>query len=202
MNTNSRTFGRTIWVAIRSMVIITIVLGPIYCLAITGVGQLIFPEKANGSMVEDSHGTAVGSSLIAQSFSDKKGNPLPQYFQPRPSAAGDGYDGANSSGSNLGPENPDLIKAIKERRQQVATFNHVSQAQVPPDAVTASGSGLDPDISPDYADIQEDRVAQARLLPVSTVKKLVQAYTHDRELGFLGEPTVDVLDLNLALDKL
>jgi len=183
------------------MVIITIVLGPIYCLAITGIGQLTFPDKTNGSMVEDSHGTIVGSSLIAQSFNGKNGKPLPQYFQPRPSAAGDGYDGASSSGSNLGPANPNLTKAIKERRQQVATFNHVSQAQVPPDAVTASGSGLDPDISPDYADIQEDRVAQARRLPVSTVKKLVKENTHNRELGFLGEPTVDVLDLNLALDQ-
>lgn len=202
MSTNSRTVGRTIWVSIRSMVIITLVLGPIYCLAITGVGQLIFHHQANGSMVHDSHGTAVGSSLIGQSFSDKKGNPLPQYFQPRPSAAGDGYDAASSSGSNLGPENPDLIKSIKERKQHVATFNHVGQPQVPPDAVTASGSGLDPDISPAYADIQEDRVAQARHLPVSTVRNLVEENTHGRDLGFLGEPTVNVLDLNLALDKL
>jgi K+-transporting ATPase ATPase C chain len=202
MSTNSRSLGRTIGVAIRSMVIITLVLGPIYCLVITGVGQLIFHDKANGSMIENSQGAVVGSSLIGQSFSDSKGNPLPRYFQPRPSAAGDGYDGAASSGSNLGPENPDLIKAIKERKQQVATFNHVSQAQVPADAVTASGSGLDPDISPDYAAIQEARVAHARNVPVSTIKKLVQDNTHGRELGFLGDPTVNVLELNLALDKL
>lgn len=202
MSSNFRTLGRTIAVAVRSMVIITIVLGPIYCLVITGVGQLIFHGQANGSMVQNSNGTVVGSSLIAQSFSDKFGNPLPRYFQPRPSAAGDGYDGAGSSGSNLGPENPHLIKVIKKRRQQIATFDHVSQAQVPPDAVTASASGLDPDISPAYADLQEDRVARARRLPVSTVKKLVQENTHGRELGFLGEPTVDVLDLNVALDNL
>jgi len=202
MNTNTRTLGRTILVAIRSMVIITVVLGPIYCLAITGVGQLVFHGNANGSMAENSRGTVVGSTLIAQSFSDKKGDPLPQYFQPRPSAAGDGYDGAGSSGSNLGPENPDLVKAIKQAKRQVATFNHVGQAQVPPDAVTASGSGLDPDISPAYAGIQEDRVAKARHLPLDTVKTLVHDNTHGRELGFLGEPTVDVLQLNLALDKL
>jgi len=202
MNTNTRSIARTIGVAVRSMVIITLVLGPLYCLAITGVGQLIFHGSANGSMVENSRGAVVGSSLIGQSFSDSKGDPLAQYFQPRPSAAGDGYDGAGSSGSNLGPENPDLIKSIKQRRQQVATFNHVSQAQVPPDAVTASGSGLDPDISPAYAAIQEDRVARARQLPVSTVQKLVQEHTSGRTLGFLGEPTVNVLELNLALDRL
>ncbi|GAB3919004.1 potassium-transporting ATPase KdpC subunit [Microlunatus endophyticus] len=202
MTTNTRSIGRTVGVAVRSMVIITLVLGPLYCLVITGVGQLIFHGNANGSMVENNHGAVVGSTLIGQSFSDSKGNPLAQYFQPRPSAAGDGYDGAGSSGSNLGPENPELIKSIAQRRQQVATFNRVSRAQVPPDAVTASGSGLDPDISPAYAKIQEDRVARARQLPISTVQQLVQEHTSGRVLGFLGEPTVNVLELNLALDKL
>ncbi len=130
------------------------------------------------------------------------GNPLPQYFQPRPSAAGTGYDAGASSGSNYGPNNTDLIAAITKRKAQVAQFNGVSPDQVPPDAVTASGSGLDPDISPEYAQIQVDRVARARNLPVAQVQQLVAAQTREPALGYIGGPTVNVLELNLALDRL
>lgn len=203
MNTNIRDLNRTIGTAIRAMVIITVVLGPLYCLAITGVGQLIFPDQADGSLLDNSRGDVIGSRLIGQNFTDRHGRPLPQYFQPRPSAAGTaGYDGAGSSGSNLGPENPELLKTIKERKEEIATFNHIDPAAVPPDAVTASGSGLDPDISPGYARLQADRVARARHLPAQTVQRLVAGHIRGRALGFLGEPTVNVLELNLALDRL
>ncbi|MBN9169857.1 MAG: potassium-transporting ATPase subunit C [Microbacterium sp.] len=139
----------------------------------------------------------------AESFADAKGNPLPQWFQPRPSAAGKtGYDGTSSGGSNLGPENKDLITAITERRAQIAAFNGVSPDEVPADAVTASGSGLDPHISPAYALLQVDRVAAARDLPAATVRALVEAHIQSRDLGFLGEPRVNVLELNQALQGL
>jgi len=166
-----------------------------------------FNHQANGSMVSF-HGRVVGSSLLCQEFTDAKGNPLVQYFQPRPSAAipsptpkGDyGCDPTFSSASNYGPNNPALITAIKQRLQQVASFNHVSTAQVPPDAVTTSGSGLDPDISPPYAAIQVNRIAAARHVSPAAIQALVSQYTQGRTLGFLGEPRVDVLNLNIALD--
>lgn len=201
MNMSTRQAGRTIWVATRAMVLFTIVLGIVYTLAITLIGQLALPAQANGSVVTDTQGSPVGSSLIGQSFADAEGNPIPEYFQPRPSAAGDGYDGGASSGSNYGPENADLIAAITERKAQVAEFNGVSEAEVPVDAVTASSSGLDPDISPEYAAIQVARVAEARDLSVDEVQELVDAATNGRTLGYLGEPTVNVLELNLALDQ-
>jgi K+-transporting ATPase ATPase C chain len=202
MNTSTRSAGRTLWVAVRAMAVFTVLLGVVYTLVITGIGQLIVPWQANGSVVKNADGDVVGSSLIGQSFLDADGNPLPEYFQPRPSAAGDGYDGAASSGSNFGPENEDLIAAIAERKAQVAEFNGVSEDQVPADAVTASSSGLDPHISPEYAQIQIDRVAEARNLPVERVRELVAAHTQGRDLGYLGEPRVNVLELNLALDEL
>lgn len=188
-------------VALRALLVLTVMLGIAYPLAMTGVGQVAFNHQANGSLVEV-NGKTVGSSLIGQNFTDAKGNPLPQYFQPRPSAAGDGYDANASSGSNLGPNNPDLIKAIKERRAQVATFNHVSPSAVPADALTASGSGLDPDISVAYADLQVRRVAQARGLSPAAVQHLVDTMTKGRALGVLGEPRVNVLELNVALNAL
>jgi K+-transporting ATPase ATPase C chain len=194
--------GRVYWVAIRAMVMFTLVVGVAYTLVITGIGQLVLPAQADGSAVRNSHGTVVGSALIGQTFSGSDGNPLPAYFQPRPSAAGTGYDASASSGSNWGPENPDLIKAITDRKAQVAAFDGVGLDQVPPDAVTASASGLDPDISPAYAAIQVARVAQARNLPADQVRSLVAANTQGRALGFLGEPTVNVVQLNLALDRL
>ncbi|MGV8846306.1 potassium-transporting ATPase subunit KdpC [Tessaracoccus sp.] len=198
---SSRTGLRTTLVALRSMVILTLVLGVAYPLVITALGTVLLPGRSGGSTVEVA-GAVVGSSLIGQSFTDAEGNPLPEYFQSRPSAAGDGYDGAASSGSNLGPENPDLITAIKERKQQVADFNSVDPSAVPPDAVTASSSGLDPHISREYAQLQAARVAEARSLPEAEVKELVEASIAPRELGFLGEETVNVLQLNVALDSM
>ena len=197
----TRTTARTYWVAIRAMLLFTLVLGVGYTAVITGIGQVILPAQANGSVVR-SGDEVVGSALIGQSFADADGNPLPEWFQPRPSAAGDGYDAGASSGSNLGPENEDLIAAIEERKAQVAEFNGVPESEVPADAVTASASGLDPHISPEYARLQVARVAEARGLPESEVLDLVESRIQARDLGYLGEPTVNVLQLNLALDEL
>jgi len=192
----------------RALLVFTVICGLIYPAVMVGVGQLAFHNQANGSMVSY-NGRVVGSGLLCQEFVDAKGNPLPQYFQPRPSDAVNpsdktdcGCDPGYSAASNLGPNNPDLVKLIKQRQQAIAAFDHVSVSQIPPDAVTASGSGLDPDISPQDAAIQVDRVAAARHLPVSEVEELVAKYTTGRTLGFLGEPTVNVLELNIALDQL
>lgn len=199
MASSSRSFLRSTGVAVRLTLLSTVVLGVAYPLAVWGVGQAAFHDQANGSMVTDSSGKVVGSSLIGQSFAGKGAD---RWFQSRPSAAGeDGYDANASSGSNLGPNNPDLRKAVEERREAVAKVDGVSAADVPADAVTASGSGLDPDISPEYARQQVARVAAARGLSESTVRRLVDQHTEARQLGFLGEPVVDVLELNLALAK-
>lgn len=200
MNTANRTLVRTIWVATRTMALFTAVLGLLYTVAITGVGQLVTPGQANGSLVHNAAGDPVGSALLGQPFTDAAGNPLPEYFQPRPSATD--YDGAASSASNYGPENADLLALIAARKADVAAFNGVSAEAVPPDALTASASGLDPHISPEYAEIQVQRVAAARELPVDQVRALVAAHTEVRMLGFLGESTVNVLELNVALDAL
>ncbi|BEP15072.1 potassium-transporting ATPase subunit KdpC [Acidothermaceae bacterium B102] len=186
--------------ALRTLLVLTVVLGLGYPLAATGIAQLVASGQANGSMVA-SHGKVVGSSLIGQNFSDAKGNPLAIYFQPRPSAAGKGYDPTSTSASNLGPNDTDLVKAINDRRAAIAAFDGVAPASVPADAVTASASGLDPDISPAYAYEQVNRVAAARHLSVAAVLALVKAHVQGRTLGFLGEPRVDVLTLNIALDK-
>jgi K+-transporting ATPase ATPase C chain len=150
----------------------------------------------------------VGSGLLCQEFTDAKGNPLPQYFKPRPSAAVNpavktdyGCDPGFSAASNLGPNNPVLIQDIKARQRQIAAFDHVKISQIPPDAVTASGSGLDPGISPQNADIQVNRVAAARHASPAAIMALVNQYTQGRTLGFLGEPQVNVLNLNIALDE-
>ncbi|TFB46725.1 potassium-transporting ATPase subunit KdpC [Cryobacterium tagatosivorans] len=198
---SARTATRHYWVALRAMLVFTAVLGLAYPLVITGIGQLAFPWQANGSPVT-SGGRTVGSALIGQSFSDAEGEPLPAWFQPRPSAAGDGYDAAASSGSNWGPENPDLITAIADRRGAIAAFNGVSPGDVPVDALTASASGLDPQISPDYARLQVGRVAKARNLPAADVRRLVESKIATRDLGYLGDPTVNVLDLNRALAEM
>ncbi len=201
MTTSPRSTGRTLWVAVRAMALFTLVLGVGYTLVVTGLGQLLLPAQANGSLVRNPDGAVVGSALIGQRFTDADGAPLPRYFQPRPSAAGDGYDGAASSGSNLGPENPDLVAAIAERRARIAAFEGVDEREVPADAVTASASGLDPHISVAYAAIQVRRVAAARGMTAEEVRALVAAHTAGRDLGFLGEPVVNVLELNQALDE-
>jgi potassium-transporting ATPase KdpC subunit len=198
----TRTAARTHWVAIRAMLLFTLVLGVGYTLVITGIGQLALPAQANGSVVRNADGDVVGSALIGQSFTDADGNPLPEWFQPRPSAAGAGYDAAASSGSNYGPENSDLITAIEERQAQIAALEGVSVDEIPADAVTASGSGLDPHISPEYALLQVARVSGARGLEESEVRELVESRIQARDLGYLGEPTVNVLQLNLALAEL
>jgi potassium-transporting ATPase KdpC subunit len=193
----------------RILLVFTVICGLIYPLVMTGVSQLAFHNQANGSMVTF-NGKTVGSGLLCQEFVDAKGNPLPQYFQPRPSyaipspAPKDDYgcDPTYSSASNLGPTNPTLVQAIAARQKAIAAFDHVSVSQIPADAVTGSGSGLDPDISPQDAAIQVNRVAATRHLPVSVVKNLVAKYTSGRALGFLGEPAVNVLKLNIALDQL
>jgi K+-transporting ATPase ATPase C chain len=194
--------------AVRAIIVLTLVTGFVYPLVVLGIGQVAFHNQANGSPVTYD-GKVVGSSLLCQEFADSHGNPLPQYFQPRPStaaAAGSktdfGCDPLYSGASNLGPNNPALLKNVEAYKKAYAEFNHVSESSVPPDAVTTSGSGLDPYISPQNAADQEARVAAARHLPLSAVKSLVTSHTQGRNLGFLGEPRVNVLTLNIALDEL
>lgn len=191
---------RTAGVAVRAMLVFTAVLGVGYMLLITAIAQVALPFQANGSLVRAADGSVSGSQLIGQSFQDADGQALPQYFQSRPSAAGDGYDSAASSGSNLGPENDDLISSIEER--QAASRELDGSGSIPADAVTASGSGLDPDISVANAERQVARVAEAHGIPVSGVEALVQQHVQSRDLGFLGEARVNVLELNRALDAL
>ena len=192
---------------LRLLLVFTVVCGLVYPLVITGISQVAFSKQANGSLVK-SNGKVVGSSLIGQNFTitskdGKTVSPDPKYFQSRPSAAGaNGYDPTASAGTNLGTNSAILVSDYTALKKAIAAFDGVSQSQVPPDAITSSGSGLDPDISPQYADIQVDRVAKARDLPVGEVQALVKKYTQDRTLGFLGEPRVDVLNLNIALEKL
>ena len=193
---------RTAAVALRALAVFTIVLGIGYTAVITGIGQLALPWQANGSVVRGGDGEVIGSALIGQNATDADGTPLPEYFQPRPSAAGNGYDGGASSGSNWGPENDDLIAAIEERQAAIAAFEDVPVDDIPADALTASASGLDPHISPAYALLQVARVAAARDLPETEVRELVESRIQSRDLGFLGEPRVNVLELNLALDAL
>jgi potassium-transporting ATPase KdpC subunit len=187
---------------IAMLAIVTVVLGFGYPLAVTGISQLFFRHQANGSLVYVD-GKLKGSALLGQNFTDAKGAPLPQYFQPRPSDAGTGYDGADSAASNLGPTNPVLIKLVTERAVAYRKFNNLpSNASVPVDAVTASASGLDPDISVANALDQAPRVARARRLPAARVIALVRQHTTPAQWGFLSEPAVNVLELNLALDGL
>ena len=198
----TRTTLRTAGVALRAMLVFTLVLGVGYTLVLTGIGQLALPWQANGSILTTAKGQAVGSSLIGQSFTDAEGAALPKYFQSRPSAAGSGYDAGASSGSNWGPENADLLAAIETRQSSIAELDGVPIADIPADAVTASASGLDPHISVANALLQADRVAKARGIDVQQVRALVESKLQSRDLGFLGEPRVNVLELNLALDAL
>ncbi len=181
--------------ALLAFVAFTIIVGVLYPLAITGVSQLAFSSKANGSLVKRD-GVVVGSSLIGQSFTAAK------YFHPRPSAAGNGYDATSSSASNLGPSNPALAKDVGARIAAYRRENGLAAgARVPVEAVTSSASGLDPHISRADAEIQAVRVAKERNLPLSQVMDIVASHTDGRSLGFLGEPGVNVLELNLALDR-
>jgi K+-transporting ATPase ATPase C chain len=189
---------RTAGVAVRAMAVLTVVLGVGYTAVVTGIGQLALPAQANGSLVS-ADGQVVGSSLIGQSFQDSDGAALPEWFQSRPSAAGDGYDASASSGSNLGPENDTLVSSIEDRKAAIAESDGVDPATIPADALTASASGLDPHISPEYAREQVARVAEARGIPEQRVAALVDQHVQGRDLGYLGEPTVNVLELNIAL---
>ena len=177
--------------SLRLLAVMTVVLGLLYPLAVFAVGR-VDAGSADGSMVT-SEGRVVGSALIGQQFTGD------EWFHSRPSAAGDGYDPRASGASNLGPENPELIDSVRERRAVVAARDRVPAPAVPPDAVTASASGLDPDISPAYAAVQVQRVATARGLDAANVRRLVQQHTMKRELGILGTERVNVLELNIAV---
>jgi K+-transporting ATPase ATPase C chain len=181
--------------AIMSTIVLAVVCCGIYPLVVFGIAQAAFHDKANGSLIVDKDGTVRGSKLLGQGFTAEK------YFHPRPSAAGNGYDASNSSGSNLGPTSQKLNDAIKDRIATYRTENGLKESDpVPADAVTASGSGLDPHISLRNAELQIARVAKARALEADKVRALVRQFTDSADLGILGEAGVNVLQLNLALD--
>ncbi|MFF2819762.1 K(+)-transporting ATPase subunit C [Kitasatospora cineracea] len=198
---------RTHLTALRMLLVMTVILGLAYPLLVTGISQLAFADKANGSIVT-SGGKEIGSSLLGQNYdlpkkdpnnADEQAQPDPKFFQPRPSAGS--YDPKTSGASNLGPNSADLLKAVQERRAAIAAFDGVDPATVPPDAVTASGSGLDPHISVAYAKEQVDRVARERGLPAEKLNQLIEKYTDGRSLGFLGQDGVNVVLLNKAISE-
>jgi K+-transporting ATPase ATPase C chain len=201
LGTSAIAFTRQTMAGARVLLALTLLLGVVYPLAVTAVGQVVMPWQANGSLLTagGTHATSVGgnavvgSALVGQAFTG------PQWFHPRPSVAGTGYDTLASGGSNLGPNSADLVKSVAERRAAVAAEEGVDPSSVPADALTASASGLDPDISPAYARLQVARVAAARNLPAEKVSALVESSIVGRTLGVLGDPRVNVLQLNLAL---
>jgi potassium-transporting ATPase KdpC subunit len=215
-------FVRQHLAALRMLLIFTVTCGIVYPVVVWAIAQVAFNHQANGSLVSYK-GRVVGSSLLCQEFVNSKGQPLPQYFQPRPSFAIVGWElgqykngqwyvegvgpnnyGCNplySSASNLGDNNPAQIQFVKQRQEAISKFDNVPISKIPADAVTASGSGLDPDITPANAAIQVDRVAAARHISPAQVQALVRKYTSGRDLGILGEPVVNVLQLNIALDE-
>ena len=197
-----RTLPAQLLAAVRALAVLTLLLGVAYPLVVLGIGQVAFRGNANGSLLTVD-GEVVGSDLIGQSFVDPDtGEALPEFFQPRASNAGDGYDPTATAASNLGPEDEGLLADVEARRAAVVATDAVSADQVPPDALTASGSGLDPHVSPEYARLQAPRVAGARGLDVEQVEAVVEEHVQGRVLGFLGEPRVNVLELNTAVDAL
>jgi K+-transporting ATPase ATPase C chain len=181
--------------ALVSLTVLTVVTGVVYPVVVTAIAQLVFPHQANGSLITTKDGTGVGSALIGQPFDD------PKYFWGRPSATSPfAYNAGASAGSNLSPTNPALVKSVQERVDALRAADPDNKAPVPVDLVTASGSGLDPHISPAAALYQVNRVAKARKLDPVSVQRLVDQHTQGRQFGFLGEPRVNVLALNLALD--
>jgi K+-transporting ATPase ATPase C chain len=180
--------------AVRITLVLTVLTGMLYPALVTGIAQAIFPKQANGSLIEV-NGKVIGSELIGQKFTK------PEYFQGRPSAAGDGYDAANSGASNFGPTNQKLVDRIKGDAEKFRKENPDFSGPIPADLLTASASGLDPHLSPASAAAQVARVAKTRGVPTAQIQDLVDHYTESRQLGILGEPRVNVLNLNLALDS-
>ncbi|MFD3662521.1 potassium-transporting ATPase subunit C [Streptomyces sp. NPDC058659] len=219
MNNSVGNTGRVLWAGLRALLVLTVVCGVLYPLAVTGVAQLVFPGKANGSEVTDASGEVVGSELIGQTYDlplkdgEETAAPDLKWFQPRPSN-GLGTNTVNgqytlilSGATNRSGDNEDLIQWVKDAKAAVIKDNStagyaVKPSDVPADAVTSSGSGLDPHISPEYAELQVHRIAEKNELTVAQVDKLVADHTDDRVLGFIGEPRVNVLKLNIALREL
>lgn len=194
MSSSINLLFRQLGIGIRVLIAMTVICGIVYPLAILGIGQLVANDQANGSLITKDN-QVVGSSLIGQDFSGQE-----QYFWGRPSASD--YDSLASGGSNLAADSPDLVQAVNERRAELAAANGVTPESIPADALTASGSGLDPEISPEYATLQVNRVARARGLPAASVSDLLAEHVESPLLGFIGQDRVNVLELNLALDGL
>ncbi|MER6099954.1 potassium-transporting ATPase subunit C [Streptomyces sp. NPDC001728] len=219
MNNSAANTGRVLWAGLRALLVLTVVCGVLYPLAVTGIAQVAFPGKANGSEVTDANGKVVGSELIGQSYhlplkdGEETAAPDLRWFQPRPSN-GLGSNSVNpryklilSGATNRSGDNAELIQWVKDAKAAVIKDNStadykVKPSDIPAEAVTSSGSGLDPHISPEYAKLQVHRIAERNHLDVGTVEKLVTDHTDDRILGFIGEPRVNVLQLNIALKGL